>query len=62
MSNLFINFILSLAIFFLGGLGILISRIVKNNWTKQIWTWIPIFWIPVLSFPVSALVLFGGFD
>lgn len=62
MSNIFLNFILSLAIFFLGGLGILISRIVKNNWTKQIWTWIPIFWIPFLSFPVSALVLFGGFD
>jgi hypothetical protein len=61
-NKLLTNFILSSAIFFLGGLGILIARIVKKNWSSHSWTWIPIFWIPFLSWPASCVVLFGGFD
>jgi hypothetical protein len=46
-----------------GGIGILITRIAKGNWTRVSWSYIPIFWIPVLfSWPVGVAALVGMFD
>ena len=59
----FVNFLWACLVFWLGGLGLLITRICKGNWTSQAWTYIPFFWVPVIgSWPVSLAVLFGGLD
>jgi hypothetical protein len=59
----FVNFLWATLVFWLGGFGLFLARIVKNNWTGIGWTYIPVFWVPVLgSWPASIAVLFGGLD
>lgn len=62
-TNLIWNILYAILIFFLGGLGIFITRIAKGKWSNVKWSYVPIFWIPVLcSWPVSIAVLMGQFD
>jgi hypothetical protein len=62
-KGFFWNFVFANLIFWLGGLGILITRIAKGQWKNQLWTYIPIFWLPILcSWPVGIAALFGYFD
>lgn len=57
------NMMFSSLILFLGGLGILITRIAKKKWGNVKWAYIPIFWFPVLSsWPVAIAALIGKFD
>ena len=62
-GNIWWNLLFATLVFFLGGLGILITRIAKGNWANVKWSYLPIFWFPVLSsWPVSISVLLGHFD
>jgi len=57
------NLLFSILISWTGGLGILATRIAKNNWSGQAWIYVPIFWIPVIfSWPPALAVLFGFLD
>jgi len=59
----FANFVHATIIYFTGIVGLLIARAFKGNWSKGMWTYIPIFWVPILtSWPISLYVLFGGLD
>jgi hypothetical protein len=57
------NFMFATLIFWTGGFGYFIMRLMKNEWTKQQWSYVPVFWFPILgSWPVAAAALFGTFD
>ena len=57
------NLLFSTLILFLGGLGILITRIAKGKWANVKWSYVPIFWFPILSsWPVAISALLGHFD
>lgn len=60
---MFFNFLFASLIFCLGGIGILITRIIKGKWNNVQWSYVPIFWIPVFtSWPVAIAALFEKFD
>ena len=62
-GTIFVNFLFSVLILFMGPFGMLIVRIVKGKWKNVGWSYIPIFWIPVLtSWPVAIAALIGKFD
>ena len=62
-KEVFMNIVFATLIFFLGGIGILITRIAKKKWKNVKWSYIPIFWFPVLSsWPVAIAALIGKFD
>ena len=62
-NTFFYNFIFSMLITFTGVFGLIITRLLKNNWSGQLWTYVPIFWLPlVTSWPIGLLVLFGGMN
>jgi len=62
-KQVMLNLLFSTLIMFLGGLGILITRIAKKKWGNVKWSYIPIFWFPVLSsWPVAIAALIGKFD
>jgi ABC-type multidrug transport system permease subunit len=57
------NLLFATLIFFLGGLGIFLTRIAKGKWSNVKWSYIPVFWIPVLSsWPVAISAIMGHFD
>jgi len=60
--KILVNVILSILITTTGGIGILITRIVKGQWSNVTWSYVPIFWIPFFfSWPVGVAALFGMF-
>ena len=62
-GTIFVNFIFSVLILFMGPFGMLIVRIIKGKWKNVLWSYIPIFWIPVItSWPVAIAALIGKFD
>lgn len=57
------NILFAMLISWTGGIGILITRIAKGNWSSHAWSYVPIFWLPIFfSWPVALVALFGGFD
>ena len=60
MSPILVNIILAILTLGTGWVGQLIARIVKMNFTGQLWMYIPIFFIPGLSFLPAIAILFGA--
>jgi len=59
--SLVANFLWATLTFWLGGIGMFMTRFFRGNWTDGAWNYIPFFWLPVIgSWPISLQILFGG--
>lgn len=59
MSSILTNIVLAFLTLVLGIVGQIIARIVKWNFSGQLWMYIPIFYFPGLSFLPAIAILFG---
>lgn len=60
MSSILTNIVLAFLTLALGIVGQIIARIVKWNFSGQLWMYIPIFYFPGLSFLPAIAILFGA--
>lgn len=60
MNGILVNIILAILTLATGIVGQMVARVVKWNFSGQLWMYIPIFFFPGISFLPAIVILFGG--